>query len=136
MTVPFLDLAPSHEPVAQDVLADVAGLLESGAYTNGPHVNAFEQAFAAYCGTEHSVGIANGLDALRLVLVALGLQPGDEVLVPAMTFIATFEAVTQAGGTPVPVDVSPADNCMDAAAADAAVGPRTRAVMPVHLYGR
>ena len=82
------------------------------------------------------VGVASGLDALRLGLEALGLEPGDEVLVPAMTFVATFEAVSQAGGVPVPVDVSASDSEIDPALAAAAVGSRTRFVMPVHLYGR
>jgi dTDP-4-amino-4,6-dideoxygalactose transaminase len=136
MTVPFLDLTPSHKPISDGVLADVAEMLESGKFTNGPQVAAFEDAYATFCGTEHAVGTANGLDALRLALIALGLQPGDEVLVPAMTFIATFEAVTQAGGIPVPVDVTTSDYGMDPAALDAAIGSRTRAVMPVHLYGR
>jgi dTDP-4-amino-4,6-dideoxygalactose transaminase len=80
--------------------------------------------------------VASGLDALRLALVGFGLEPGDEVIVPAMTFIATFEAVTQAGGVPVPVDVSELDYCMDAGAAEAALTERTRVLMPVHLYGR
>jgi dTDP-3-amino-3,4,6-trideoxy-alpha-D-glucose transaminase len=134
--VPFLDLAPSHAPLIPQILHDITELLESGAFTNGPQVAAFERAFAEYCGASHCVGTASGLDALRLALQGLGLQPGDEVLVPAMTFIATFEAVTQAGGVPVPVDVSEADNCIDADAASAAIGRRTRAVMPVHLFGR
>ena len=136
MSIPFLDLAPSHRPLVHDILDDVGELLESGAFTNGPHVAAFEHAFAAYCGTDHCVGTASGLDALRFALLGLGLQPGDEVLVPAMTFIATFEAVTQAGGIPVPVDVSLSDHCIDADAMGAAIGPRTRAVIPVHLYGQ
>ncbi len=134
--VPFLDLAYSHRPLARDILDDVAALVETGAFTNGPQVGAFERAFAEYCGADHCVGTASGLDALRFALLGLGLQPGDEVLVPAMTFIATFEAVTQAGGNPVPVDVSLSDACIDPDAMSAAVGPRTRAVMPVHLYGR
>jgi dTDP-3-amino-3,4,6-trideoxy-alpha-D-glucose transaminase len=118
------------------VLEDVEGLLRSGAFTNGPQVAAFEEAFASYCGSTHCVGVASGLDALRLALVGLGLEPGEEVLVPAMTFVATFEAVSQAGGVPVPVDVSNEDNGMDPAAAEAAIGPRTRFLVPVHLYGR
>ena len=134
--VPFLDLAYSHGPLARDILDDVATLVETGAFTNGPQVGVFERAFAEYCGADHCVGTASGLDAPRFALLGLGLQPGDEVLVPAMTFIATFEAVTQAGGDPVPVDVSLSDACIDPDAMSAAVRPRTRAVMPVHLYGR
>jgi dTDP-3-amino-3,4,6-trideoxy-alpha-D-glucose transaminase len=135
-SVPFLDLRTVNSRIAAEVLEDVEGLLRSGAFTNGPQVAAFEEAFSSYCGSTHCIGLASGLDALRLALIALGLEQGAEVLVPAMTFVATFEAVTQAGGVPVPVDVSEADNGMDAAAAAAAVGPRTQAILPVHLYGR
>jgi dTDP-3-amino-3,4,6-trideoxy-alpha-D-glucose transaminase len=136
LAVPFLDLSSVHRPIAADVLGDVADLLESGAFTNGPHVARFEAAFASYCGVAECVGLASGLDALRLAITALGLQPGDEVLVPALTFIATFEAVSQAGCVPVPVEISEADYCLDADAAAAAVGPCTKLILPVHLYGR
>jgi dTDP-4-amino-4,6-dideoxygalactose transaminase len=134
--VPFLDLRRSHSAIADDVLDDVRGLLETGAFTNGPQVREFEEAFAEYCGTRECVGLASGLDALRLGLSALGLEPGDEVLVPAMTFVATFEAVSQAGGVPVPVDISGSDYGIDPELAAVAAGPRTRFIMPVHLYGR
>jgi dTDP-4-amino-4,6-dideoxygalactose transaminase len=134
--VPFVDLAPSHAPVADAILADVAGLVSSGAFTNGPQVAAFEAEFAAYCGADHCVGLASGLDALRLALLALGIRPGDEVLVPADTFIATFEAVSQAGGVPVPVEVSERDYNLDPEAVEAAVSMRTRFLLPVHLYGQ
>ena len=134
--VPFLDLSSVNARIAGDVLADVESLLQSGAFTNGSQVPAFEEAFAAFCGSSHCVGVASGLDALRLALIALGLEPGAEVIVPAMTFVATFEAVSQAGGVPVPVDVSEDDYGVDPAAAAAAVGPRARALLPVHLYGR
>jgi dTDP-3-amino-3,4,6-trideoxy-alpha-D-glucose transaminase len=136
MPVPFVDLSPMSAAVAQDALADVSELLGSGAFTNGPQVREFEQAFAAYCGTRWCVGVSSGLDALRLALTALGVGPGDEVLVPALTFVATFEAVSQAGALPVPIDVSERDCGMDPTAAAAAITPRTKAIMPVHLYGR
>ena len=96
----------------------------------------FEEAFAAYCGVDHCVGVGSGLDALRLGLTATGIEPGAEVVVPAATFVATLEAVTQAGGVPVVVDVSEDDYCLDPAGVAAAVGPRTHALMPVHLYGQ
>ncbi|HEY4349211.1 MAG TPA: DegT/DnrJ/EryC1/StrS family aminotransferase [Gaiellaceae bacterium] len=134
--VPFVDLAPSHAPVAEAILADVAGLVSSGAFTNGPQVAAFEAEFAAYCGVDHCIGLASGLDALRLALLALGIRPGDEVLVPADTFIATFEAVSQAGGVPVPVEVSERDYNLDPEAVEAAVSARTGFLLPVHLYGQ
>ena len=118
------------------LLDDIAQLLQSGAFTNGPAVAQFEEAFAAYCGVDHCVGVGSGLDALRLGLVATGIEPGAEVIVPAATFVATLEAVTQAGGVPVVVDVSEYDYCLDPARAAAAVGPRTHALMPVHLYGQ
>jgi dTDP-4-amino-4,6-dideoxygalactose transaminase len=136
LSVPFLALAPMNEPVAAGVLSDVSDLLASGAFTNGPHVEAFERAFADYLDVSYCVGVASGLDALRLALQALGVTQGDEVIVPAMTFIATFEAVSQVGAVPRPVDISDTDYCLDPAAIEEALGPRTKAIMPVHLYGR
>jgi dTDP-3-amino-3,4,6-trideoxy-alpha-D-glucose transaminase len=134
--VPFLDLAPAHDGLKAGLLAAISDLIDTGAFTNGPHVAAFEREWAAYCGTVECVGVASGLDALRLALLGLKLEPGDEVVVPALTFIATVEAVTQAGGRPVVADVSEADYCLDAAAAGAALTPRTRVLLPVHLYGQ
>ena len=134
--VPFLDLGPVHRELKEQVLDDVAGLIDTGAFTNGPAVDAFERAFAAYCGRRHCVGVANGTDALRLSLLAAGIVPGDEVIVPANTFIATFEAVTQAGGVPVPVDVTESDYNIDPDAVEVALTDRTEFVLPVHLYGQ
>ena len=134
--VPFLDLSHSHAPLKEALLAEIGDLLDTGAFTNGPKVVEFERAFAAYCGTEYCVGLSSGLDALRLGLLAKGLEPGHEVIVPAITFVATLEAVTQAGAVPVIADVSEDDYCLDPAAASGAIGARTRAVMPVHLYGQ
>jgi len=134
--VPFVDLAPSHAALRDDVLAGVDALLASGAFTNGPQVAEFEQTFAAWCGVSEAVGIANGLDALRLGLIAMGLEPGDEVVIPAQTFVATAEAVLQAGGVPVLADVEDISACLDPEAAEAAVTERTRFLMPVHLFGR
>ena len=134
--VPFVDLGPSHEPIADALVADLADLIARGIFVNGPNVEAFERAFAAACGREAAVGMASGLDALRLGLLACGLEEGDEVVVPAMTFIATFEAVVQAGGRPVVADVRDDDCGLDPEAAAAAIGPRTRFLLPVHLYGQ
>ena len=134
--VPFLDLSPSHQAVKAEILADLAALIDRSAFTNGPAVGQFEEAFAAFCGNRECVGVASGLDALRLALHALDLEPGDEVIVPASTFIATFEAVTQAGATPVPADVDELDYTLAPDAAAAAVSDRTRVIMPVHLYGQ
>jgi dTDP-4-amino-4,6-dideoxygalactose transaminase len=134
--VPFLDLGAVHKGLKRDLLDDLAGLLDSGAFTNGPAVRAFEQAFAAYCGRGHCVGVANGTDALRLALIAAGISHGDEVILPANTFIATFEAVAQAGGVPVPVDVTESDYNLDPEAVEEAFTERTAFVLPVHLYGQ
>jgi dTDP-4-amino-4,6-dideoxygalactose transaminase len=119
-----------------EILAAIADVVETGVFVNGPAVETFEREFAAYCGTEVCVGTASGLDALRLALLAGGIQRGDEVLVPAQTFIATWEAVTQAGGTPVPVDISESDYALDVEMAAHVVGPSARFVIPVHLYGQ
>src|SRR5664280_2122225 len=99
--VPFLDLGPSHAPLKAAILEEISTLIDSGAFTNGPQVAAFEKAFAEFCGAQHCVGTGSGLDALRLTLIAAGAQPGDEVILPASTFAATLEAVIQAGATPV-----------------------------------
>jgi len=134
--VPFFDLAPSHAPLKEQLLLEIGDLIDSGAFAGGPHVSEFEKAFAAYCGAAECVGVASGLDALRLTLLAAGVGAGDEVIVPAMTFVATFEAVAQTGATPVPVDISLLDYGVDLDAVRSAVSPSTRAVMPVHLYGQ
>jgi dTDP-3-amino-3,4,6-trideoxy-alpha-D-glucose transaminase len=135
-SVPFFDGAPMMDGLKEDMLADISALIDTGRFINGPDVGEFEALFAAYCQTAACVGAASGLDALRLALIASGLEQGDEVIVPAQTFIATFEAVTQAGGVPVVVDSQESDYNMDPEAADAAVTSRTRFVMPVHLYGQ
>lgn len=134
--VPFVDLSSSTEAVRSGLLADVAELLDAGAFVNGPAVEAFEREFAAACGRRFGVGTASGLDALTIGLRALGLEAGDEVVVPAMTFVATFEAVVHARGRVVVVDVGEDDACLDPAGAAAAVGPNTRFLLPVHLYGQ
>jgi dTDP-4-amino-4,6-dideoxygalactose transaminase len=136
MRVPFLDLRPSHKPLEAELVGDIAELIRTGAFTNGPQVAEFELAFAAFCGRQQCVGAASGLDALRLSLVACGLEPGDEVVVPANTFVASAEAVTQAGGIPVLTDVSETDYNLDPEATASAVGSKTRFLMPVHLYGQ
>ena len=134
--VPFLDLAPLSSAVEDDLLTEFADLVGSGQFVNGPQVASFEEAFAEWCGVPHCVGTASGLDALRLGLVAVGLDPGDEVVLPAMTFVATAEAVAQAGGQPVLADISEHDWNLDPAAAADAATTRTRFLVPVHLYGQ
>jgi dTDP-4-amino-4,6-dideoxygalactose transaminase len=134
--VPFMDFGHVNEALRAEILDAIGEVVETGTFVNGPIVEAFEDEFAAYCEAEFCVGTASGLDALRLALVAAGIESGDEVLVPAQTFIATWEAVTQAGGTPVPVDISESDYTMDVDLAADSVGPRTRFLLPVHLYGQ
>ena len=135
-SVPFVDVGASIDGLREAILADVAALFESGAFTNGPEVEEFERAFATYCRTAHCVGVSNGLDALRLALLAAGIQDGDEVLVPANTFVATFAAIRQAGGRPVPVDASERDYNIDPVLAEQAIKSGTRFLVPVHLYGQ
>ena len=134
--VPFLDLSPVHASLRRVLVQEIEELFDVGAFTNGPAVARFERAFADYCGVDHCIGVSSGLDALRLALLATGLEPGDGVVVPAVTFVATLEAVTQAGGVPVLADVSARDYCLDPDAAAAAIGSRTRFLLPVHLYGQ
>jgi dTDP-4-amino-4,6-dideoxygalactose transaminase len=134
--VPLVDLGPSHADLKQRILDDISAVIDQGAFTDGPQVTLFERAFAAYCDAGACVGVASGLDALRLALEAAGIEAGDEVIVPAMTFIATLEAVIQAGGRPVLVDIDASDFALDVHAAAAAIGPRTRFLVPVHLYGQ
>jgi dTDP-4-amino-4,6-dideoxygalactose transaminase len=122
--------------VAEEFLDQLGDLLDECAFVNGEAVARFEREFASFCGVRCCVGMSSGLDALRLGLLAAGIEAGDEVIVPAQTFIATFEAVTQSGGIPVPVDVSALDYTLDVAAVEAALGARTRFLLPVHLYGQ
>lgn len=134
--VPFVDLRASHEPLKAELLEALEDVIDRGAFVNGPEVAEFERAFAGYCAAPHCVGMASGLDALRLALLAAGVEARDEVVVPANTFVATVEAVTQAGAAPVLVDASEADHNIDVQACEAALTSRTRYVLPVHLYGQ
>jgi dTDP-4-amino-4,6-dideoxygalactose transaminase len=134
--VPFLDLRLMHTPLRGEIVAALGEVLDSGAFVNGAQVRSFEDAFASYCGTRCCVGTSSGHDALRLALLAVGVEPGDEVIVPAMTFAATVEAVVQARGRPVLVDIGEDDYALDPDAVGAAVTSRTRFVLPVHLFGQ
>jgi dTDP-4-amino-4,6-dideoxygalactose transaminase len=136
LRVPFVDLGPTHTAVKARIIDDVSRLIDGGVFVDGPEVESFEEAFATYCRATHCVGVASGLDALRLSLLAAGIQRGDQVIVPAHTFIATLEAVTQAQGIPVLVDVTADDYNIDVVATEAAVTGRTRFLLPVHLYGQ
>lgn len=136
MKVPFLDLAAQSAEIADEVLPRWREQLLSAGFVGGPDVAAFESEYAAYIGVEHCVGVANGTDAVELALRGVGVGPGDEVIVPANTFIATAEAVSRIGAVPVLVDVDPDYLLIDPEAAAAAVSDRTRAIVPVHLYGQ
>jgi dTDP-4-amino-4,6-dideoxygalactose transaminase len=134
--VPFVDLRTVNLPLRDDLLEAIGDLLERGSFVAGRDIEEFEEAFAEFVGTVHCVGLSSGLDAVRFALLVSGLEPGDEVIVPANTFIATFEAVVQAGGVPVPADVTERDYNIDPALIEAALSPRTRFLLPVHLYGQ
>jgi dTDP-4-amino-4,6-dideoxygalactose transaminase len=134
--IPLVDLRAQHDQVADEVADGWAAVLKSTAFINGPQVAAFEADYAAYLGVEHCVGVGNGTDAIELALRACGIGPGDQCLLPANTFIATAEAVVRTGAAVVLVDCSPDTLLMDVERAVEAVGPRTRAIIPVHLYGQ
>ncbi|WP_431841516.1 DegT/DnrJ/EryC1/StrS family aminotransferase [Calidifontibacter indicus] len=135
-TVPFLDLVAQHAEVAEAVNADLAQVFATAGFVGGPHVAAFEQAYARFCGVDHCVGVGNGTDAVELALRALGVGQGDEVITAANTFVATVEAIVRAGATPVLVDVDDETLLIDPQAVAAAITPRTAAIVPVHLYGQ
>jgi dTDP-4-amino-4,6-dideoxygalactose transaminase len=135
LSVPLFATRPLLEPLLDEVAARQAEVLRSGQYILGSEVEAFEAEFADFLGARHCVGVANGTDALTIALRALGIGHGDEVVVPALTFYATAEAVVNAGAVPVFCDVDPSTFDMTAATAEPAIGPRTKALLPVHLYG-
>jgi dTDP-4-amino-4,6-dideoxygalactose transaminase len=135
--IPFLDLGRTYEELKPELDAAYRRVMESGWYIHGEELEAFEEEFASYCGAKHCVGVANGLEALHLILKGYDIGTGDEVVVPSHTFVATWLAVTHAGAKPVPVEVSDDDTyTIDPAAIEAAISHRTKAIMPVHLYGR
>ena len=134
--VTFLDLGAAYRELQPEIDAAVLRVLASGWYIGGPEVAAFEAEFAAYCGASHCVGVGNGLDALHLALRALGIGPGDEVIVASNSYIATVLAVSMVGATPVLVEPDPATFNLDPARVEAAITPRTKALLPTHLYGQ
>lgn len=136
MTVPFLDLKAINLAHGAELEAAFARVLNSGWYIQGQEVSRFETAFANYCGSAHAIGVANGLDAIFLALKAYGIGPGDEVIVPSNTFIATWLAVSHCGATPVPVEPLAATYNIDPDRIAQAITPRTKAIIAVHLYGQ
>lgn len=136
MNVPFLDLKAAYSELQPEIDAAIKRVLDSGWYVLGEEVDAFEREYAIFCEAKHCVGMANGLDALHLALLALGVGAGDEVIVPSNTYIATWLAVSQCGATPIPVEPDIATYNIDPARIEAAITPRTKVILPVHLYGQ
>jgi dTDP-4-amino-4,6-dideoxygalactose transaminase len=134
--IPFLDLKAQYQSIKAEIDEAVLKVLGSGRYVLGEEVAGFEREFAAYCGTRHAIAVNTGTSALHLALLAAGIGPGDEVITVPFTFVATAAAICYAGARPVFVDVEPTTLTMDPAKIDAAVTPRTKAVVPVHLYGQ
>lgn len=134
--IPFLDLGLATQELREGIDEAIDRVLKSGWYILGPEVEAFEREFASFCESQHAIAVGNGLDALRIALMALEIGPGDEVLVPGNTFIATCLAVSQVGAVPVPIEPDSMTHNIDPARIEERITPRTRAVIPVHLYGR
>ncbi|HEX8993379.1 MAG TPA: DegT/DnrJ/EryC1/StrS family aminotransferase [Anaerolineales bacterium] len=135
MNVPLIDLTIQHRELRAEINAAIAGVLDRADFILGQDVHKLEEEFAAYCGSKYAIGVDSGVAALELALRALGIGPGHEVIVPAHTFTATAAAVTFAGATPVFVDVDPVTWTIDPNRIEEAITPRTRAILPVHLYG-
>src|SRR3954471_20206030 len=136
MQIPFLDLKAQNEPLRADIIGAINEVIDKSAFAGGPFVTAFEHDFAAFCGAKHAIGLGSGTEALWLVLLALGIGPGDEVITVPSTFMATAEAITYTGATPVFVDIDECTYTMDPAGLTNALTSRTKAILPVHLFGQ
>jgi dTDP-4-amino-4,6-dideoxygalactose transaminase len=136
MKVPFLDLHAEHLPLRAELGGAIDEVIEAVAFAGGPFVSDFEERFAEFCHVEHAVGVGSGTDALWLAMLALGIGPGDEVITVPMTFIATAAAISRTGARPVFVDIDATTYTMDPAGIEEAVSPRTKAILPVHLFGQ
>jgi dTDP-4-amino-4,6-dideoxygalactose transaminase len=134
--IPFIDLQAQHQPIRQEIDQAIARVLDSGQFIRGPHVRQFEQKVAQYVGTTHAIGVSSGTDALLASLMALGVGPGDEVITTPFTFCASAECILRVGATPVFVDIDPATFNLDAGLIEDAITERTRAILPVHLFGQ
>jgi dTDP-4-amino-4,6-dideoxygalactose transaminase len=136
MQVPFLNLRLHHEPIRAELRAAIEEVIDSSAFAGGSFVERFEREFAGFCGAQHACGVGNGTDALWFALLALGIGPGDEVVTVPSTFMATAEAISYCGATPVFVDIDEDTYTMDAAQLEGAITTRTKAIIPVHLFGQ
>src|SRR5579859_2782155 len=136
MRVPLVDLSAQFRPIKHEVMQAIEGVLDSMHLFLGPNTAAFEDEFAGYCGARYCVAVANGTDALHLALRAAGVGQRDEVITVAHTFFATTEAIVMAGATPVYVDIDPVTYLIDVSQIEARITSRTRAILPVHLYGQ
>src|ERR1700736_6499759 len=134
--VPFLDLNAHHAPLREEFESASREVIDSGAFAGGPFVDKFEAEFAAYCRCQHAIGLGSGTEALWLSLLACGIGPGDEVITVPSTFMATAEAITYCSARPVFVDVDDSTYTMDPDRLEKAVTPRTKAIIPVHLFGQ
>jgi dTDP-4-amino-4,6-dideoxygalactose transaminase len=135
MIIEFVDLKRQYRPLREEILSGIEGVLDGMNLFLGENVYRLEEEFAAYCGTSHAIGVGSGTDALHLALRAVGIGPGDEVITVSNTFFATVEAIALCGARPVFVDIDPATYTMDSSLIEAAITPRTKAIVPVHLYG-
>ena len=134
--IPFLDLKTSYLIIKKELDEAILRVANSGWYIGGSEVELFENNFANYCNAKHAIGVANGLDALRLTLLAMDVGPGDEVIVPSNTYIATWLAVSQCGATPIPVEPDPFTFNIDISQIEKAITSKTKVILPVHLYGQ
>src|SRR5438132_7222033 len=134
--IPYLDLKAQHDVLKDEIQAAIGRVFDSSQFVLGSEVEAFEQAFAAYVGVRHAVAVNSGTSALHLALLASGIGPGDEVITVSFTFVATVAAICYAGARPVFVDIDPRSCTMAVDQIVRAITPRTRAIMPVHLYGQ
>jgi len=136
MKVPFLDLGAHHQPIREQLDAAIRDVIDASAFAGGPFVAAFEREFARYCGSEHAIGVGTGTDALWLSLLALDVGPGDEVITVPNTFMATAEAISYCGAQPRFVDIDEQTYTLDPSLLERAITPRTKAIIPVHLFGQ
>ena len=136
MNIPFVDLKAQYESIKSEIDSAISEVIAGSAFIGGPHVKAFERAFAEFCGVKHCIGVGNGTDALYIALKSLGIGDGDEVITAANTFIATSEAITMTGARVVFVDIDPVTYNIDVEKLEEKITSRTRAIVPVHLYGQ